>query len=214
MQVEVHDEIMQGWLQGQVKDVRGDSAVVAFTSDGTTEEVPWDKIRLSPPNDVLFQPVMGGLVEALSRVEDRGMAWFAAEIKQMNDGKFISVHYLDYDETYDEVVERSRIRPTSDVKSLGKCLLVKKVLPLPHDLVSVSTDASVHDFLLEQSGLVSVTMNSELSGLILLGTSDAISKAELLEDVHYKRVLLVMVYRLRRVHKLSGVSFETCQVDV
>lgn len=189
MELEHFDEELQAYLPVRILRLEGDDAFVQFAS-GDEDYISVDTLYPAPVQIESWIPQKNENVQVQSIVGgEMGQGWFEATVTKMSGDEFMFVHYAEYDDSYDEIVVRERIRKGVDhPKSLKAMGLKTSELAIPENVAEVSMDLEVHQDFRRKTGLISVAVNSDSSTLQILGSEDALQKAQLLSDLHFKRL--------------------------
>lgn len=175
-----------------LKDIYDDEVMIAFENNWTAErKVPYSVVRLppSPSQDDSTELLAGDEVEVYSRsFESEPCGWWHAKI-QMVKGEFYVIEYVGYDNTYNEIVTKDRLRPRNKNPPLSSNSVFKASIEVPSDLIHVAKDASHHREFASAAGALSVIYNEDSHTLSVFSQSESVAKkAELLGDMHIRNL--------------------------
>ncbi|PIK40903.1 putative fragile X mental retardation syndrome-related protein 1-like B-like [Apostichopus japonicus] len=177
-------------LQAILKDINDEEVMIAFENNWTAErKVQYSVVRLPP--DLMGQEdidlAAGDEVEVYSRsFESEPCGWWPAKI-QMVKGEFYVIEYVGYDNTYNEIVTKDRLRHRNKNPPLSAESVFKNSIEVPADLRQLSL------YHLSDNHLF-------ISILYLQSQSEAIAKrTELLGDMHVRnlREKFIMIQRAK-----------------
>ncbi|XP_071838225.1 RNA-binding protein FXR1-like isoform X2 [Apostichopus japonicus] len=200
--VEVRDA-NGAYYKAILKDINDEEVMIAFENNWTAErKVQYSVVRLPP--DLMGQEdidlAAGDEVEVYSRsFESEPCGWWPAKI-QMVKGEFYVIEYVGYDNTYNEIVTKDRLRHRNKNPPLSAESVFKNSIEVPADLRQLAKDPAHHREFAVATGAMSVIYHEDSQALLVFSQSEAISKrTELLGDMHVRnlREKFIMIQRAK-----------------
>jgi len=197
--VEVKDFETFAFYKAYIKDFQNGKLLVHYEHGWKPDEwVDCSSVRQSVPphNPQLFDPRVGDSVEALAKShEDEPYSWWRAKVKTIK-GEFYLINYSDWDDTYNEIVEKELLRPPNPNPSLVAGELTKKELDLPAEIRQTEEERkdpmtqkqkqADSAELQQQSGVLTLLEDPVRNKLVILGHHKAVERAALLASIHFK----------------------------
>jgi hypothetical protein len=197
--VEVKDHDTFAFYKAYIKDFQNGRVLVHYEHGWKPDQwIECGDVRQSVPphNPQLFDPRVGDSVEALAKShEDEPFSWWRARVKTIK-GEFFLINYSDWDDTYNEIVEKEMLRPPNPNPCLAASELCKKELDIPVELRQTEEERKdpmvqkqkQHEAaeMQQQSGVLTLLEDPVRQKLVILGHTKAVERAALLANLHFK----------------------------
>jgi len=222
--VEVQKDTRPIWYCGFVKDVGPkDELLIGFEDDiwPPSRYAPAD-VRRAPRYSTLefekFTPKVGEEVEVrLDATPHAPVCWAIGTVGKIKHDFFVvSIHPSAGQKGNDQIVEKEKLRPVAVRSGLTADALNQETFQLPAGLQSwMTTDDGLGCFshIQDQSGLVTILVQSSKLTLKLLGDKKATQRAKLLLEVHIKHQSQIQNFQDVREKRLKALENKRNRIE-
>ncbi|CEM18671.1 unnamed protein product [Vitrella brassicaformis CCMP3155] len=201
------------WYPGEVMDIpvfaKDDDPVPVRFEDGGERSVPLKWIRRAPVSmpDPAWAPQSGERVEVyFAATSDAPRHWMTGIISHVEEGfHFINFPPHSGEHCQQMIFEKEHLRPVYEESPIDLTKLSRHLQPLPTELHNWAVSADGRACFLqvrEQAALLQIQVRDG-DKLLLLGTTEAIKRAELMLKVHIKHQKEIQVFQERRERRLK-----------
>lgn len=183
------------FYKGYVRNIHQDQVTIAFEHEpNDCRRVPYEEVRLPPASIQRCDLYVDDEVEVFTRDDDgEPCGWWLARIVHKK-GEFYVIQYAGWDATFNEIVPRERIRPSSRNGPISKSMFHKVMIDVPQDLRQLCKGEMMHREFKKQCGASCVYYHDELGVLVALSRSERPVKcAAMLSEIHFRSLRTKML---------------------
>eukprot|EP00927_Polykrikos_kofoidii_P009441 TRINITY_DN13936_c0_g1_i1.p1 TRINITY_DN13936_c0_g1~~TRINITY_DN13936_c0_g1_i1.p1 ORF type:complete len:696 (+),score=165.11 TRINITY_DN13936_c0_g1_i1:159-2090(+) len=224
--VEVQKDVSsRTWYVGHVQNVIGnDKLLIGFEGEiWPAQEFPVSRVRKPPKNSAAliesFNPKVGDEVEfRVTASEHAPASWSSAVVKKIKHTCYFVSRPSSLGKAdsagNEAIVEKDMLRPPGKTEMLQATGLKQEIFKLPpslHGWSMTSDAAGCFSHIEEQSGLIQVV--AEETQLRLVGDAKAITRAQMLLEIHKKHQTQIQHFQDVRERRLKALETKRNRIE-